>query len=121
MNIVPGDLHAFGNRTGPRLPRLGINLIPDERGMLAPETPPYVRGASTFADPSQSGFSGHYHRLPAGTILPDGLAIIADGADVDSDSCYPQSHHMIYPTRSMSVQEFVALFQALPWEYGGKR
>jgi hypothetical protein len=115
------DLYAFGNRTGPRPPRVGVDVVPDANGMLAPQTLSDKMGASTFADPSQAPLNGHYHRLPAGTELPSGLDVLADGLDVTPRSRHPASHHTIFNTVEMTVDRYIDLFRNLPWEYGGKK
>ncbi len=115
------DLYAFGNRAGPRPPRPGKDVIPDANGMLAPQVLPDKMGASTFADPNQAPLRGHYHRLPAGTELPDGLDVVADGLDVDLASHHPPTHHTIFNTVEMALDRFVDLFLNLPWQYGGKK
>ena len=89
--------------------------------MIGPESPPLPRGPSTFADPAKAPVSGHWHRLPQGTPLPEGLAVIADGLDVEPHSLNPESHHTIYPTKRMHVDEFIKLFVGLPWQHGGRK
>jgi hypothetical protein len=72
-SATPMDLYAFGNRQQPRAPRpsdFGVNG-PNE--LVGPESPPTPHGASTIGDPHQAPLTGHYHCLPAGTPLPDGL------------------------------------------------
>jgi RHS repeat-associated protein len=120
------DLSAFGKKTGPRDPRIqGYNLkpgqtpdmVPDANGMVGPTEPP--TGASTFADPNQAPVGGHYHTIPAGTELPEGLGVNPDGSDVGGSQ--PPTHNTIYPTQEMTPEEFVDKYQALPWQYGGKK
>jgi hypothetical protein len=65
--------------------------------------------------------SGHYHRLPAATPLPQGLGVIADGADVDPTSLHQTAHHTLYPTVRIHVDDFIRLFMGLPWQYAGKK
>lgn len=115
------DLFAFGNRDGPRPPRDGIDIFPDASGMISSQSPPLPHGASTFADVSQAPLTGQYHRLPAGTQLPEGLNVVADGVDVIPNSPHPSTHHTIYPSRTMLSDEFVQLYNDLPWEYAGKK
>jgi hypothetical protein len=78
------------------------------------------QGASSFADPSRSGLTGHYHRLPMGTDLPPGMAVTADGRDVLPESPLPESHHTIHAIEPMLPSQFVQKFLTLPWEYGGR-
>jgi hypothetical protein len=119
--VTPVDLFAFGSRKGPRPLRFGregkIDLEPDAEGMVGPEEPPLPAGASTFADPHQTTLTGHYHRLPKGTVLPAGLGVIADGPEDHPESVNQPTHYTIYPTRRMSKEEFNDFFLGLPWVY----
>jgi hypothetical protein len=123
LQRVPTDLHAFGDSKKPRPPRVaGHNLksgqkadIIPQAGMVGPTTP---GGASTFADPTQAPINGHYHFLPAGTELPEGLGVLPDGGDVGGP--HARTHHTITPTKDMPPQDFIDLFNRLPWRYGGK-
>jgi hypothetical protein len=121
MAGTPTDLYAFGNRTGPRLPRPDLDLFADAAGNVGPEVPPEVDGASAFGDTNESPLTGHYHLLPAGTPLPEGLGVVADGRDVDPDSDQAATHHTIYPTVRMPLDRFAELFKNLPWCYAGKK
>ncbi|WP_280353757.1 putative T7SS-secreted protein [Nocardia otitidiscaviarum] len=116
--VVPTDLHAFGNATVPRPPRPKDFGVEDVDAMLHPEATTYRHGASTFDSPEGKPVKGHYHVLPEGTQLPEGLEVMADGRDVSG----PMSagHHTIYPTRSMTLSEFQDLYASLPWQYGGR-
>ena len=115
------DLYAFGPRSGPRPPRVGIDLNPDPSGRVGPEGPPFPAGASLFADPVQASLGGPYHRLPGNTPLPVGLGIVADGVDVHPNSPHPATHHTLYPVHGMAAAQFLTLFLALPWQYAGKK
>ena len=122
MAITPTDLYAFGPRDqGPRAPRRGIDLFPDAAGEIGPEQPPDVQGASTFGDPARCPLHGHYFVLPEGTDLPEDLAVIADGSDVDPNSPHGPTHHTIYPAAKMPYERFVERFRGLPWRYAGKK
>jgi RHS repeat-associated protein len=126
LTTVPTDLHAFGrspagSQPGPRPPRIGTDVFPDELGMIGPESPPFPNGASTFADPNKAPLSGHYYVLPEGTQLSEGLAVTADGSDISAASPHPETHHTIFPSRSMLVEKFIELYESLPWVYGGKK
>ncbi len=116
------DLYAFGNKAGPREPRIeGYNLkpgqtpdlVPNEQGMVGPTEPP--TGASTFGDPNKADLTGHYHKLPAGTELPEGVGVNPDGTDVGGTQ--PETHHTMHPTTEMTPAEFVQKHGGLPWEY----
>src|SRR5260221_8149264 len=98
MPLTDVALFRFGPKTKgrPRLPRLGIDFFPDEQGMIGLESP--ASGASLYADVSKCIPHGHYFKLPAGTYLPDGLLVVADGQ---------ATHHTLYPSERMSWQRFV--------------
>jgi hypothetical protein len=121
MAVTPVDLYAFGPRSGPRPPRPGIDLEVDAAGLLVPQTPPLPLGASTVADPMKAPLRRHYHRLPQGTVLPEGLDVIADGRDADANSPHGETHHTIYPTAAMTPEQFIALWNGLPWQYAGTK
>jgi hypothetical protein len=53
--------------------------------------------------------SGQMWKLPAGTILPDGLDWVNDND--------PEGHHTIYATRKMSFEEYKSLLNKLDWQY----
>lgn len=119
----PVDLFAFGNATKPRSPRpsdFGLD-VPDLSQIILAQDPPAPHGASTFADALGAPVSGHYHLLPAGTELPNGIDIIADGSDVLPGSVMPPTHHTIYNTIQMTYGEFLQIFENLPWQYAGKK
>src|SRR5262245_36538092 len=90
------DLFVFGNRNGPRAPRIGLDVVASDDGIIPPDSSPVPQGASAFADPRCSGLSGHFHRLPAGTELPVGWQITADGCDVLPESPLPETHHTLH-------------------------
>jgi hypothetical protein len=121
ITVVPVDLFVFENRAGPRRPHPGQDLFPDAAGLVGPETPPRVNGSSSFADPTRAPLTGHYHRLPAGTVLPEGLAVVADGSDVDPGSPHAATHHTIYPATGLTADRFIELFLGLPWQYAGRQ
>jgi hypothetical protein len=121
LTVTPVDLFAFGNRSAPRPPRLSMDIVCDDQGVLPADFSAIPQGATLFADPQQGGLSGHFHRLPAGTILPRGLAVKADGCDVIGDSPLPPSHHTLHVIEQMTADEFSSKFVQLPWEYGGRR
>lgn len=120
-NTTQVDFFAFGTRSVPRAPRPGVDYVVDEMGMIAPEKPPFPAGASLFADPLQSPLHGHFHRLASGTIIPVGLDIVADGADIYSNSMHPATHHTLFPIMKMASESFRSAFLALPWQYSGRK
>ena len=123
------DLYAFGGspngaNPGPRGPRASTDIDVNNDGMVSAQNPTgEVQGASTYTDPAEAPLSGHYYRLPAGTRLPNGLSVQADGEDVGGPA--PWGHRTIYPTQDMpfesSSDSFVELFRNLGWNYGGKK
>jgi hypothetical protein len=89
--------------------------------MVGPEGPPLPVGASTFADPARAPLTGHFHLLKQGTPLPPGLAVLADGVDVYANSPHSATHHTFYPAHQIAASDFITLFLALPWQYGGRK
>lgn len=74
----------------------------------------------------QQGGHGHPVTRPTPTPMASrlepnsqGTRVIADGSDVGGTQ--PPTHHTIYPTRDMPVDEFVTKYNDLPWEYGGRK
>ena len=89
-------------------------------GMVVPQSGPLPRGASTFADPAQSGLTGVHHSIPPRTELPPGFGVVADGRDVVPNSPHPPTHHTIYPTTPLTPQQFIDGFMGLPWTRVGR-
>ena len=122
--VTGEDLYAFGGSPNgpnpwPRGPRASTDIDVDSDGMVTAQDPMgEVQGASTYTDPTTAPLSGHYYRLPAGTRLPRGLRVQADGADVGGPA--PWGHRTIYPTKGMPFETFFELFRKLGWIYGGK-
>lgn len=120
------DLFHFGRSPngaepikGARYDDFGISNDSDVVGPYSPSAPTdEVGAASTYIDAERSGLSGHYYRLPAGTELPDGLGVHADGEDVGG--LQPWGHRSVYPTTQMTYEQFQELFQGLGWEYAGR-
>jgi hypothetical protein len=122
MAKTPTDLRAFGSKTGgPRLSRPNIDVFPNADGMIGPDEAESGNGASTFADVNKAELTGHYYKLPAGTVLPEDLDVVADGSDVRPGSIHPPTHHTIFPCRRMSVAQFVEKLRNLPWQYEGNK
>ena len=121
MKVTPTDLFAFGSKGIPRPPRRNIDLFPDLAGMIGPESPNKAHGASLLGDPYRGMLKGNFHLLPAGTVLPDDLDVVADGPEVDPHSLHDPTHHTLYPAVAMSFDRFVELFNALPWKWAGRK
>ena len=76
-------------------------------------------GASTTYEPWLSPLHGHFHTVPEGTPLPQGLNVVLDGEEMGGDRV---AHHAtIYAESRMSQDEFVKAFLELPWQYGGMK
>jgi hypothetical protein len=118
---TPTDLFAFGNASGPRAPREGVDFYVGDDGMVVPQSGRSPHGASTFGDPMQAPLTGPYHVIPAGTQLPRGFGVVADGIDVLPGSMQPPTHHTIFPTEPIMPQDFINGFLDLPWTRAGKR
>ncbi|ADP79414.1 DUF6531 domain-containing protein [Pseudofrankia inefficax] len=112
-------LHAFGNAQGPRAPRLGKDFDIGPDGMIIPQEPPEVKGASTFADVTKVPVRGIYHSIPADTPMPDGIGLIRDGRD--AGGVHFPTHASIYPTKPMKPDDFVEKFLGLPWKRAGRK
>jgi len=76
-------------------------------------------GASSWGNPfATERPTGHYWVIPAGTTLPAGIALIADGVDVGGSQL--PTHHTLYPTEKMAYTEFQRRIQeVIRWEYAG--
>ncbi|WP_436318191.1 hypothetical protein [Variovorax boronicumulans] len=81
--------------------------------------PTRTQGAPTYGNPQKSPISVAYYQIPAGTNMPDGLGIEADGKDVGGS--HGETHHTICPIKRMPAEEFVKKYQTLPWTPKGKK
>ncbi|MFI8822213.1 RHS repeat-associated core domain-containing protein [Streptomyces sp. NPDC053431] len=118
---TPAELNAFGNASGPRPPREGVDFQVGDDGLVIPQSGPSPHGASTFADPDSAPVTGVYHSIPRGTPLPRGFGVVADGVDVLPGSTQAATHHTIFPTEPMTPQQFVDGFMNLPWTRAGRK
>lgn len=121
LNTIPEDLNAFGNSTQPRNARAVQDFGVESGNDIIGNSQTEVKGASTFANVNKAPLTGKYYTLPAGTRLPDGLGVVADGIEVNPSSGHTETHYTICPTKPMTVDEFNKLYQSLPWKYGGKK
>lgn len=78
-----------------------------------------LRAGIDIRDVNKAPISGTYHRLPAGTELPDGIDVVADGKDVGG--LHAATHHTICPSKRMSGQTFIEKFKNMPWVKAGKK
>ncbi|MDH5800344.1 MAG: hypothetical protein OEZ68_06015 [Gammaproteobacteria bacterium] len=60
------------------------------------------RGISTFDKPDTFKGKWEYFKIPAGTILPDGLVIVKD----NYNSAFGATHYTIAPERDMPLTRF---------------
>ena len=115
-------IYSFGNKSAPRGARPKQDFdVENFDSIVGPEIGPLPKGASNVLDINSAPLNGHYHMLPSGTQMPDGLDVIADGIDVIPDSPHGVGHYTIFPTKEMTVNEFNELYKSLPWQYGGKK
>lgn len=120
--------HAQAYSIHPRPPRTSDLEIENGADLVGlgprPQSPDEtIRGVSTFTTYEQLAdhCGGHAHRLPAGSELPEGLSVHADGADITGNaSGPPEGHRSIYPDRPMTHDQFVEKFQSMSWEYDRK-
>ncbi|WP_158887001.1 RHS repeat-associated core domain-containing protein, partial [Amycolatopsis anabasis] len=129
QTTTPTDLHMFGGSPdgpspGPRPAReKDFNMTED--GTIIPGTGRTIpnedmpAGASSFSDISNAPLTGHHYRIPAGTQLPEGLAVVADGRDVVQGSPRAATHHTIYATRPMTRDEFNAKLAEIETQHAG--
>lgn len=75
-------------------------------------------GASTFPRESDLVTSGKVWMLPAGSVVPPGLAVVPDGADYGGPA--PSSHHSVVANRRMTFAEFDAKYRGLSWVNTGR-
>jgi RHS repeat-associated protein len=116
-------LFAFGSRSAPRAPRVGIDIHPDGDGMVGPAVPPSPQeGASAFANPQYAPLTGFFHGVSLNDVVAtDGLAAVPDGSDILPGSTNSPTHWTIYPSRRMNAQQFIDSFLGLPWQLAGKK
>ncbi|XZZ64078.1 hypothetical protein ACJJIF_03280 [Microbulbifer sp. SSSA002] len=71
------------------------------------------RGVSTFdKEGVPPGKGWEYYKIPAGTIIPDGLAIVRDGYNKKFDAI----HYTIAPAYDMSLRQFKTALAAFAAE-----
>lgn len=79
----------------------------DEKWVLVKDRP---RGVSTFDAPGvPPGAGWNYYRIPAGTVLPEGLCVVRD----EFNSRYNATHHTIAPAYDMPLNTFKQLLSKL--------
>ena len=120
-NTVPNDTYIFGNSEKPADARPEKDFkVQSGSDVVSAQSPPLPKGKSVCINPDTAPLVGHYYKVPAGTELPDGLAIVYDGKDVVPGGHFI-GHSTIYPTRDMTVDEFNGLLQSMPWQHDGKK
>lgn len=120
-DTVSTNLVVFGNSTAPRAPRPSKDIDVVDGMVKSQVGVEFPQGASAFEMPEQAPLTGHYHEIDAGTKLPEGLAVKADGSDVIPGSPHGAGHHTIYPTEDMSIQDFQKKYSEIDSHYGGKK
>jgi hypothetical protein len=128
---TPIDLYRTGTSpSGPKgasvhPARIGKDITPDVDGMLPAQSKNgnWPNGMSTFDSPTN--FPGqHVYRPPAGSPLPKGFDVVADGLNVKGSQ--PIGHHTIFNTEVMPASTFNQTLTTvnnpagLPWTYFGK-
>ena len=119
IRIIPVDLNTFS--TNPKARPKDFEETSDDFSVKSQSGKKFPLGASCAADVDKTSLNGKYRTLPAGTVLPEGLAVKADGKDVYPASKHYEGHHTIYPTKEMTFQEFNELYKNLPWSSEVKR
>jgi RHS repeat-associated protein len=69
----------------------------------------FPEGKSFYSDKDKAPLTGIWYRIPAGSTLPVGTQMIADGRDVNPRSPHPEGHHTLYPTVKMPYDVFNTL------------
>ena len=124
------DLYAAGNLEGPKGARprdFGISDLSERVGPQPRPTSPAddIKGASTAISMETLQATGQVHRIPAGTELPEGLAVHADGEDVVVNGVKgtaPEGHRTVYSTDpTITGNEFNRRFRGMGWEHVGKK
>ena len=91
-------------------PRASDIAIEDRQGVRWVTVANRPRGVSTFDKPGvPPGKDWDYFRIPAGTILPDGLAIVRD----ELNTRYGATHYTIAPAHDMPLHLFRHLLEQL--------
>jgi hypothetical protein len=117
-------LVSFGNATKPADVRVPQDITVNANGNVNPPLQPvtaqsHVPGKSLFGNPAQAPLTGWWWWIPRNTILPPGIAIIADGSDVGGTR--PPSHYTLYPTCVMPLTEFNQKYLSLGWMKGQRK
>lgn len=91
----------------PRPADIKIEVFRGEKWVRVKERP---RGISTFDKPGvPAGKNWEYYKIPKGTILPYGLAIVKD----EYNARFNATHYTIAPAFDMSLKSFKSLLNQL--------
>jgi hypothetical protein len=91
-------------------PRPADITIEEHQGVRWVRVTNRPRGVSTFDKPGvPPGKGWDYFRIPAGTVLPDGLAIVRD----ELNTKYGATHYTIAPAHDMPLEQFRFLLEQL--------
>jgi len=89
-----------------------------ENGLVGPEVPPIVHGASTFYNPETVNLTGDVWKVErAAAEATPGLGVLEDGEDAVPPGRNPPGHNSIYPMIGMKPETFIQLFKGLMWRY----
>jgi len=91
----------------PRPADIKIEMVDGEKWVRIKERP---RGLSTFDKPGlPSGRNWEYYKIPKGTMLPHGLAIVKDEYNTRFDA----THYTLAPAFDMPLSRFKSLLNQL--------
>src|SRR6266542_965475 len=122
VSVTGHDLYVSGSKKRPEPAwRNGKEYELDGDGKVVPGArgeDGWPLGISTNTSPSgvpRNSSNTHLYRLPAGTTLPAGMKVVADGTDAGGPG--PLGHHTFYPTTAVSPSDFRGDFRGLDgWE-----
>jgi YD repeat-containing protein len=85
------------------------DITKDQNDDVAAQSGPFPQGKSFWGDPDEARLNPPIYRIPKGSILPIGTALIADGKDVNPNSPHRRTHHTLYPIVKMPFNTFNTL------------
>lgn len=122
FTTCPYDLYHFGKSKSAREPRCRDFGVEGRDEVVPLGELPLPFGASLLGDVGRTTLAGPYYRLPAGTQLPKGYAIVADGSDAVPGSQQPETHHTFFATdEGIPFEDVCRAWMGLPWQYVDKK